>query len=174
MRPGALPKELQGSWLTFWPMPFFPQDSVRICSQNQEDFGTKLLPRPNNIGQNAFWDVQNLCFDTIQSLRSTDNSFDLIAWFPPRYALRAMKSHIDKRVWFQMTLPRMDSNQVEEASQGCTPDVTLFFLTSKNIWTCFHCYFVLIYVENYTLISYRICLWHKLWKTQRSVNLTTL
>jgi hypothetical protein len=65
----------------------------------------------------------DLCLDTILSWSSTDNSFDLMAWFLLWHALSTVGPYIDSCVPFQtmsnqLNLPQVDSNQVVEISQG--------------------------------------------------------
>ena len=71
-----------------------------------------------------FWyPSPDLCLDTILSRSSTDNSFDLMAWFLLWHALSTVGPYIDRCVPFQimsnqLTLPQLDSKQVLETSQG--------------------------------------------------------
>ena len=67
----------------------------------------------------CFWyRSPDLCLDTIQSRSSTDNSFDVMAWFllwPALLTVRHVPFHIMSN---QLNLPQVDSNQVVEMSQG--------------------------------------------------------
>jgi hypothetical protein len=73
----------------------------------------------------------DLCLNTILSWSSTDNSFDLMAWFLLWHALSTLGPYIDRCVPFQimsnqLNLPQVDSHQGIETSQwwsmetGCT------------------------------------------------------
>ena len=73
--------------------------------------------------QKCFGTLPQECLDTILSLSSTDNSFDLMAWFLLWHALSTVWPYIDKCVNYQimlsqLNLPQVDSNQVVETSQG--------------------------------------------------------
>ena len=64
----------------------------------------------------------DLCLDTILYLRSTDNSFDLMAWFLLWHALSTAGPYIDRCgpsqiMSNQLNLPQVESNQVVETSQ---------------------------------------------------------
>ncbi len=64
----------------------------------------------------------DLCLDTILSRRSTDNSFDFMAWFELCY-VSSVGPYIDRCVSFQimsnqLNLPQEDSKQVVESSEG--------------------------------------------------------
>ena len=63
----------------------------------------------------------DLSLDTILSRSSTDNSFDLMAWFFIWNALSTVGPYIDRCVPFQimsnqLNLPQVDSNQLVETS----------------------------------------------------------
>ena len=93
-----------------------------------------VLPFKNDGVHGLLWDLQfcnyiyiyiyiypspDLCLDTIMSRRSTDNSFDFMAWFLLRHALSTVGPYIDRYVPFQimsnqLNLPQVDSNQVVE------------------------------------------------------------
>ena len=65
----------------------------------------------------------DLCLDTILSQSSKDNYFDLMSWFLFLHALSTVGLYIGKCVPFQiisnqLNLPQVDSNQIEETSQG--------------------------------------------------------
>jgi hypothetical protein len=65
----------------------------------------------------------DLCLNTIMSWSSTDNSFDLMAWFLLWLTLSTEGSYVDRCVPFQIMsnqlhLPQVDYNQVAETSQG--------------------------------------------------------
>ena len=66
----------------------------------------------------SFWYL-----DTTLSRSSTDNSFNLMAWFLLWNALSTVVPYIDRCVPFQimsnqLNVPQVDSNQVVETSQG--------------------------------------------------------
>ena len=94
----------------------------------QNFFHLRMIEAPVFLGTfNAaeiFWyPSQDLCLDTILSRRSTDNSFDLMAWFLLRQALSTVGPYIDRCVPFQIMsnqlhLPQVDSNQVVEPPLG--------------------------------------------------------
>jgi hypothetical protein len=71
-----------------------------------------------------FWyPSPDLCLGTILSRSSTNNSFDLMAWFLLWHALSTVGPYIGRFVPFQilsnqLNLPQVDSNQVVETSQG--------------------------------------------------------
>ena len=75
-----------------------------------------------NAAEICWYPSTDLCLDTILSLSSTDNSFDLMAWILLGHGLSTVRSYIDRCVPFQimsnqLNLPQVDS-QVVEASQG--------------------------------------------------------
>ena len=71
-----------------------------------------------------FWyPSPDLCLDTILPWSSTNNSFDIMAWFLLWQALSTVGPYIDRSAPFQIMsnqwkLPHVDSNQVVETSQG--------------------------------------------------------
>ena len=76
-----------------------------------------------NAAEMFWYPYPDLCFDTILSRSSTDNSFELMAWFLLWHALSTVEPYIDRCVPFQimsnqLNLPQVDSNEVVEASQG--------------------------------------------------------
>ena len=75
-----------------------------------------------NAAEIDWYPSPDLCLDTILSLSSLDNSFDLMAWFLLWNALSTVGPYIDRCVPFrimshQLNLPRVDSNQVVETSR---------------------------------------------------------
>jgi hypothetical protein len=112
-----------GSWSPPWPRPFSPD-----CSGWPGNFfhlwmmeDTVILGSFN--AADIFWyPSPDLCLDLILSGSSTDNFFDLIAWFLLWLALSTVGPYIDRCVPFpimsnQLNLPLVDSNQVVETSQ---------------------------------------------------------
>ena len=93
----------------------------------RKSFGcSKHIPFNNDGGHCVLGDLQccrhflyhspELCLGVIQSRNSTDNSFDLMAWFLLRHALSTVGPYIDRCVPFQimykqLNSPRVDSNQ---------------------------------------------------------------
>jgi hypothetical protein len=76
-----------------------------------------------NIAEMFWYPSPDLCFDIILSRCSTDNSFDLIAWFLLWHALLTVGHYIDRCVplqimSIQLNLLQVDANQVVETSQG--------------------------------------------------------
>ena len=76
-----------------------------------------------NAAETFWYPSANQCLDIILSQSSTDNSFDLIAWFFLWNALSTVGPYIDGCVTFQimfnqLNLPQVDFNQVIETSQG--------------------------------------------------------
>jgi hypothetical protein len=72
----------------------------------------------------AFFTLPQICASTQTCQKnSTDNSFDLMAWFLLWHALSTLGPYIDRCVPFQimsnqLNWPQVDSNQVVETSQG--------------------------------------------------------
>ena len=80
-----------------------------------------------NIAEMFWYPSPNLCLDTILSLSSTDNSFDLMFWFLLWHALSTVGPYIDRCVPSQimsnqLNLPQVDSNQVVETSRMINGD----------------------------------------------------
>ena len=76
-----------------------------------------------NSAEMFWYPSPDLCLNTILSRSSTDNSFDLMAWFLLRHLLSTVGPYIDRCVPFQimsneLNLPQVDSNQFVETSQG--------------------------------------------------------
>ena len=76
-----------------------------------------------NAAELFWYSSPYLCLKTILSLSSTDNSFDLMAWFLLWHALSTVGPYIDRCVAFQMmsnqfNFPQVDSHQVVETSEG--------------------------------------------------------
>ena len=140
--------------------------------------GSKLLPFKNDGGHCVLGDHQCCRHFLVPFPRSvpqhnpvvssTDNSFNLMAWFLLWHALSTVGPYIDRCVPFkimsnQLNLPQVDSNQVVETSQGWSMEtgftwaqlslidkglntyvnkVLLFFLLlihlQRFLKTCFH------------------------------------
>ena len=70
-----------------------------------------------------FWyPSPDLCLNINLSRSSTDNSFDIMAWFLLEHALSTVGPYIDRCMTFQimsnqLNLPQVDSNQVVETFQ---------------------------------------------------------
>ena len=76
-----------------------------------------------NAAEIFWYPSPDLCLDIILSRSSTDNSFDLMAWFLLWRALSTVGPYMDRCVPFQilsnqLNLSQVDSNQVVETSQG--------------------------------------------------------
>ena len=114
------------------PSPLIAQFGQAANSRKSLD-SYKLLPFKNdedhavlgtfNAAEMFWYPSPDLCLDTILFGSSTDNSFNLMAWFLLWHALSTVGPYIDRRVLFQilsnqLNLPQVDSNQVVETSQG--------------------------------------------------------
>jgi hypothetical protein len=97
----------------------------------------------------VFWyPSPDLCFDTILSQTSTDNSFDLMAWFCSDMHCQLWDLIKDRCVPFQilsnqLNLPQVESNYVAETSRGLNTYVNKVFQfqfvnISKNLFTLCH------------------------------------
>ena len=99
----------------------------RPASSRKSLGGSKRLPFKNDGGHCVFGDLQcrpspDLCLATILSWGTTNNSFDLVAWFLLWHAQSTVGPYIDRCGTFQimsnqLNLPQVDSNQVVETSQ---------------------------------------------------------
>ena len=132
---GALSEWPSGSWSPPWQNPFSPNLSVWpgrpalgkvLVVANFFHLrmmeATVFLETFNDAG--IFWyPSPDLCLDTNLSQSSTDNSFNLMAWFLLWHALSTVGPYIDRCVPFQimsnqLNLLQVESNQVVETSQG--------------------------------------------------------
>ena len=94
---------------------------------------------------------------------STDNSFDLMAWFLPWHALSTVGPYIDRWVPFQITsnqlnLPLVDSNQVVETSLGWSMETgmhqsSISSLIAKGLTTYVNKVFLFFKLNKITNIS---------------------
>jgi hypothetical protein len=76
--------------------------------------------------------------DAILSRSTTDNSFDLMAWFLLCHALSTVGPYIDKCVSFlilsnQFNLPQMDSNQVVEIPQRLSMETRMHLSSISSL-----------------------------------------
>ena len=76
-----------------------------------------------NAAEMFWYPSPDLCLDTIMSQSSTENVFDLMAWFLLWHVHSTVGSYIDRCVPFQiksnqLNLPQVDSNQLVETCQG--------------------------------------------------------
>jgi hypothetical protein len=127
---------LRWSLIIKWIIAFFSPSSIYkqnlIMTKSKQDFrnvfhlrmteATVFLGTFNSAGM--FWyPSPDLCLDTILYLSSTDNSFNLRAWFLLWHALSTVGPYIDRCGLFQimssqLIWPQVDSNQVVETSEG--------------------------------------------------------
>ena len=89
----------------------------------KNDRGHCVIGEFFNAAEMFWYPSSDLCLNTILSWSSTDNSFNLMAWFLLWHALSTVGPYIDRCVPFQimsnqLNLPQVDPNQVVEISQG--------------------------------------------------------
>jgi hypothetical protein len=121
-----------GFLVTPWPKPFSP----RLLSLAVRPALGTVLGVPNyhlrmneanvflgtfNAADIFLYPSTDLYLDIILSRSSTDNSFDLVAWFLLWHAQSTVGPYIDRFFQImsnQFNLPQVDSNQVVETSHG--------------------------------------------------------
>ena len=104
---GALSEWPSGSWSPPWPRPTSPNCSVWQSFVVPNFFNLRMMLPTVCLGTfNAaemFWyPSPDLCLDIILSRSSTDNSFNLMAWFLIWHALSTVGPFIDRCVPFQI------------------------------------------------------------------------
>jgi hypothetical protein len=129
---GVLSECPSGSWSPPWLKPFSPIAQFgRAASSRKSLAGSKLLPFKNDGGHCVVGDLQGCRHFLAPFPRSvpqhnprgsTDNSFDLMAWFLLWHALSTVGPYIDRWVPFQimfnqLNLPQVDYSQVVETSR---------------------------------------------------------